>query len=104
MRKTKIVCTLGPASTDYETIKEMALAGMNVVRINMSHGTYEEHAVRINNVKRVREELNIPIALLLEPRVQAQDMLFGTAASNCTRARSLSSPPATCWATRGRYR
>jgi pyruvate kinase len=68
MRKTKIVCTLGPASTDYETIKEMALAGMNVVRINMSHGTYEEHAVRINNVKRVREELNIPIALLLDTK------------------------------------
>jgi pyruvate kinase len=43
MRKTKIVCTLGPASSTYDQIKKMALAGMNVARINMSHGTYAEH-------------------------------------------------------------
>ena len=54
MRKTKIICTLGPASTSYEQIRAMALAGMNVARINMSHGTYEEHSVRIANVKKVR--------------------------------------------------
>lgn len=68
MRKTKIVCTLGPASSDYEVIKRMALAGMNVARINMSHGSYEEHSVRIDNVKKVRDELNIPIALLLDTK------------------------------------
>ena len=68
MRKTKIVCTLGPASTEYETIKQMALAGMNVARINMSHGTIKEHLIRINNVKKVREELNLPIALLLDTK------------------------------------
>ena len=54
MRKTKIVCTLGPASTTYDQIKKMALAGMNVARINMSHGTYEEHQQRVDNVKKVR--------------------------------------------------
>lgn len=68
MRKTKIVCTLGPASTEYEIIKKMALAGMNVARINMSHGTYSEHLIRINNVKKVRDELNLPIALLLDTK------------------------------------
>lgn len=66
MRKTKIVCTLGPATDNEEVLKELMLAGMNVARINFSHGNYEDQADRINTFKKVREELNLPIALLLD--------------------------------------
>lgn len=68
MRKTKIVCTLGPASTTYDQIKKMALAGMNVARINMSHGTYEEHQVRVDNVKKVRRNLGMPIPIMVDTK------------------------------------
>ena len=68
MRKTKIVCTLGPASTTYDQIKKMALAGMNVARINMSHGLYEEHQVIIDNVKKVRRNLGMPIPIMIDTK------------------------------------
>ena len=68
MRKTKIVCTLGPASTTYKKKKKMAMAGMNVARINMSHGTYEEHQQRIDNVKKVRRNLGIPIPIMVDTK------------------------------------
>ncbi|MGN1066747.1 MAG: pyruvate kinase [Candidatus Fimimonas sp.] len=68
MRKTKIVCTLGPASTSYDQIKKMALAGMNVARINMSHGLYEEHQVRVDNVKKVRRNLGLPIPIMVDTK------------------------------------
>lgn len=66
MRKTKIVCTIGPATKEVETLKKLILAGMNVARINFSHGNYEENKVYIDNVKQAREELNMPVALLLD--------------------------------------
>lgn len=66
MRKTKIVCTIGPATQDLETLKKLILAGMNVARINFSHGNYEDQKQKIENVKKAREELNIPVALLLD--------------------------------------
>lgn len=66
MRKTKIVCTLGPATDDPEILKELMLAGMNVGRINFSHGNYKDQAGRINLFKSVREELGLPIPLLLD--------------------------------------
>ncbi len=68
MKKTKIICTLGPASTNYETIKAMALKGMNVARLNFSHGTHESHKIAIDLVKKVRKDLNIPIAILLDTK------------------------------------
>lgn len=68
MRKTKIVCTLGPASDKAETIKEMLLAGMNVARINLSHGTRESRAEMINTFRKTRDELGIPAAVLLDTR------------------------------------
>ncbi len=68
MKKTKIICTLGPASDNEKTITAMAKAGMNVARINVSHGSHEEHAKKIAAVKRVREKLGMPIALLLDTK------------------------------------
>ena len=68
MRKTKIVCTLGPASETKETIRGLCLAGMNVARLNFSHSTYADHQRRIDLVKEVREELGMPIAILLDTK------------------------------------
>ena len=68
MKKTKIICTLGPASSDKETISAMADAGMNVARLNFSHGDHEDHARRIALVKQVREEKKVPIAILLDTK------------------------------------
>lgn len=68
MRKTKIVCTLGPTCSDEKTLTEMCMAGMNVARFNFSHSTYEEHEARIAVVKKVREELNIPIPIMLDTK------------------------------------
>lgn len=73
MRKTKIVCTLGPSSQNEEVIKSLIHAGMNVARINFSHGTYEEKQEVIDNLKKLRSKLNIPIPLLIDirgPRVR----------------------------------
>ena len=68
MRKTKIVCTLGPSSNSYETVKALALAGMNVARFNFSHGTQESHLETFRVVSRVRSELHMPIATLLDTK------------------------------------
>ena len=68
MRKTKIVCTLGPASDSEEMISRLMDAGMNVCRLNMSHGSYEEQAARIARIKRLREEKNLPVAILLDTK------------------------------------
>ena len=66
MRKTKIVCTIGPATEDVETLKKLIKAGMNVARINFSHGCFKDQEQKIANVKKAREELNMPVALLLD--------------------------------------
>ena len=66
MKRTKIVCTIGPATKSVETIKEMILAGMNVARINFSHGNFEDQKEYIEAVKKARKELNMPVALLLD--------------------------------------
>ncbi len=68
MRKTKIICTIGPASENEETLKKMCLAGMNVARLNFSHGTHEEQQKKIDLIKKVRTELNLPIAILLDTK------------------------------------
>ncbi len=68
LRKTKIVCTLGPACNTEEIITEMCKAGMNVARLNFSHNTHEDHLQRINMLKRVREKLNLPIAIMLDTK------------------------------------
>ena len=68
MRKTKIVCTIGPACESEEMLRELCLAGMNVARLNFSHGTHEEHLERISRIKKVRRELDLPIAILLDTK------------------------------------
>ncbi len=68
MRQTKIICTIGPASENEEVLTQMCLAGMNVARLNFSHGTYPEHEKKINLVKKVREKLGLPIAILLDTK------------------------------------
>ena len=68
MRKTKIVCTIGPASESEEIIVGLCRAGMNVARMNFSHSTYDEHKRRIDLVKKVRSDLNLPIAIMLDTK------------------------------------
>ncbi|NLL48401.1 MAG: pyruvate kinase [Firmicutes bacterium] len=66
MRKTKIVCTIGPASESPETIRALLRAGMNVARLNFSHGSLDEHLQRINNLREAARELGVNLALLLD--------------------------------------
>ncbi len=68
MRKTKIICTIGPSSEDPKVFRQMCLAGMNVARLNFSHGTHEQHQEKIDMIKAVREELNLPIAIMLDTK------------------------------------
>lgn len=68
MRKTKIICTLGPASESDEIVRELMLSGMNVARFNFSHSTHEEHRARFEQVDRIRRELNLPVASLLDTK------------------------------------
>ena len=82
MRKTKIVCTIGPACRDIETLKQMVRAGMNVARLNFSHGDHEYHAHTIALVKQVREEMGVPLAIMLNtkgPEVRLRDFEGGSA-------------------------
>lgn len=68
MRKTKIVCTIGPASQDEEILKDLILGGMNVARLNFSHGAQEEHKEKIDIIKKVREELDSSTAIMLDTK------------------------------------
>ncbi|MCI8369173.1 MAG: pyruvate kinase [Clostridia bacterium] len=68
MKKTKIICTLGPASENEETLSKMIDAGMNVARLNFSHGTHEEHAKKIDTIKRVREKKKVPLPIMLDTK------------------------------------
>ncbi|MBO0348790.1 pyruvate kinase [Phormidium pseudopriestleyi FRX01] len=77
MRKTKIICTLGPASCDRNTIKEMVLAGMDVARLNFSHGDYSTHEQNIRTIREVSAELNKPIAIIQDlqgPKIRVGEM------------------------------
>lgn len=68
MRKTKIICTLGPATDDDRILEGMMLSGMNVARFNFSHGTHEDHSKRYSQLVKLREKLNLPIASLLDTK------------------------------------
>ncbi len=80
MRKTKIVCTLGPSTDSEEVLRQMMVEGMNVARCNFSHGTYEEHKKRMDMVKKLRKEVGKPIAILLDtkgPEVRVKNFKEG---------------------------
>lgn len=82
MRKTKIVCTIGPSSSDEEIFKELVLNGANVARLNFSHGTHAEHKEKILTIKKVREELNTSTAIMLDtkgPEIRIRDFETGQA-------------------------
>lgn len=68
MRKTKIICTIGPACENEETLTQMCLAGMNVARLNFSHGTHEEHLKKFELLKKVRDKLDLPIPIMLDTK------------------------------------
>lgn len=68
MRKTKIICTIGPASENEETLTQMCLAGMNVARLNFSHGTCEDHQKKIDLINSVRNKMELPIAIMLDTK------------------------------------
>ena len=68
MRKTKIICTIGPSSANEKTLTQMCLAGMNVARLNFSHGSHDEHKEKIDLIKRVRENLDMPIPIMLDTK------------------------------------
>ena len=68
MRKTKIVCTLGPATDRDGVLRELLLAGMDVARFNFSHGSHEEHKGRLDALKALREELHLPVAAMLDTK------------------------------------
>ena len=80
MRKTKIVCTIGPACESEERLRELMLAGMNVARFNFSHGTHEEQKEKFQRVQKVREELGLPVATMLDtkgPEIRLRDFEGG---------------------------
>lgn len=68
MRKTKIICTIGPSTDDENIMRELMKSGMNVARFNFSHSSYEEHKKRFEMVERIREELGVPVATLLDTK------------------------------------
>lgn len=68
MRKTKLICTLGPACKDEETLTAMMLAGMNVARLNFSHGTHLDHLERINSVRKISKKLKLPVSIMLDTK------------------------------------
>ena len=68
MKKTKIICTLGPASRDEKILEQMLKNGMNVARLNFSHGTHEYHKETIEMFRKVRDKLNVPAAIMLDTK------------------------------------
>ncbi len=82
MRKTKIVCTIGPASESEKIFRELVLNGLNVARLNFSHGTHEEHKSKIDVIKKIREELGTSTAIMLDtkgPEIRTGDFKNGSA-------------------------
>lgn len=81
LRKTKIVCTLGPANDEESILRSMMQAGMNVARFNFSHGNHEDHGARFARLKRLREEMGLPVAALLDtkgPEIRLREFKNGS--------------------------
>ena len=67
-RKTKIVCTMGPATNDDSVLRELMISGMNVARLNFSHGDHEYHLSNMNRIRSISAELGKPVAIMLDTR------------------------------------
>ena len=81
MRKTKIVCTIGPASESVDKLVQLIESGMNVARLNFSHGDHEEHGARIKNIREAVEKTGKQVAILLDtkgPEIRTNNMENGT--------------------------
>ena len=77
MQKTRIICTIGPATESYEMLRKMYDAGMNIVRLNMSHGNHESHAKVIKYIKTLNKKVEFPIPILLDtqgPEIRTGDL------------------------------
>ena len=82
MRRTKIVCTLGPSSNSEYVLREMLLAGMNIARLNFSHGSHDDHAKNIETFRRIRDSLGVPAAIMLDtkgPEIRLGEIIGGSA-------------------------
>ena len=80
MSRVKIICTIGPASREIDVLRELVTAGMNVVRLNMSHGTHEYHSGTIERVRSVCEQLHVPVAIMADlqgPKLRVGQMQQG---------------------------
>ena len=80
MRKTKIICTMGPSTDKPGVLKELIMGGMNVARLNFSHGSHEEHGARMKAIKSVREECGKSVAIMLDtkgPEIRVRDFADG---------------------------
>lgn len=80
LRKVKIVCTIGPASEDYDTLKSLVKAGMNVMRLNFSHGSHEEHTAKMETMRKINRELGTNVAIMLDtkgPEIRTHTFEFG---------------------------
>jgi len=100
MRKTKIVCTLGPATDSEETLRAMLESGLNVARFNFSHGSHAEHKKRLDMVKKLRKEMNLTVAAMLDtkgPEIRLRDFKDGRA--DLKGGQDLPSPPGRFWET-----
>ena len=79
-KKTRIVCTIGPASDNEAMLRKLINAGMNVMRLNFSHGSHEEHAARIELLRKLTEELHCPVGIMLDtkgPEIRTHDFVGG---------------------------
>ena len=82
MRKTKIICTIGPASESEEMLRELIRAGMNIARFNFSHGTHEEHEAKFQRLRKLRISMNLPIGTLMDtkgPEIRLRNFRGGKA-------------------------
>jgi pyruvate kinase len=78
MKKTKIICTIGPASQDVDTLTTMVKSGMNVARLNFSHGSYDEHAAFMQSIRAVSKKLNVPVAIMQDlqgPKIRIGELV-----------------------------
>ena len=103
MRRTKIICTIGPSSQDEDMLRKIILAGMNVARFNFSHGDYEEHGLKLERTRKISRELNLPVAVLLDtrgPEIRLRDFAEGKVELKAGQKFTLTTEEsATTWAT-----